>query len=105
MAATHYLARDKVHFTWDVRHEPAGEIESGDVVIVRTRDVSDDQITPASSTATLSTLDWKRVYPLAGPVAVRGARPVECSGNRRRLLPGLPRFNDANRFDFAGSVC
>jgi acetamidase/formamidase len=75
MAATHYVARDKVHFTWDVRHEPAIEIESGDVVIVRTRDVSDDQITPASSTSTLSTLDWKRVYPLAGPIAVHGARP------------------------------
>ncbi|TMI81437.1 MAG: acetamidase [Bacillati bacterium ANGP1] len=75
MAATHYVARDRVHFTWDVRHEPAVEIESGDVVIVRTRDVSDDQITPASTTATLSTLDWKRVYPLAGPIGVRGARP------------------------------
>ncbi|TLZ67573.1 MAG: acetamidase [Methanobacteriota archaeon] len=75
MAATHYVARDKVHFTWDVRHEPAVGIESGDVVIVRTRDVSDGQITPASSTATLSTLDWKRVYPLAGPIVVRGARP------------------------------
>jgi acetamidase/formamidase len=37
--------------------------------------VSDDQITPASASSAISALNWDRVYPLAGPIAVRGARP------------------------------
>jgi acetamidase/formamidase len=75
MAKTHHVPTDRVHFTWHTRHEPAITIDSGDVVLVRTRDVSDNQITPASTTATLSTLSWERVYPLAGPIYVNGARP------------------------------
>jgi len=75
MAKTHHVPTDRVHFTWHTRQEPAITIDSGDVVVVRTRDVSDNQITPASTTATLSTLSWERVYPLAGPIYVNGARP------------------------------
>ncbi|HYM68527.1 MAG TPA: acetamidase/formamidase family protein [bacterium] len=75
MAATRYLPEDKVRFTWDVSHAPAMTIDSGDVVVVHTRDVSDNQITPASTTADLPGLNWERVYPLAGPIAVAGARP------------------------------
>lgn len=75
MATTHYAPSDGVHFTWDVGHEPAMEIDSGDVVVVRTRDVSDNQITATSTTSVLATLNWERVYPLAGPIHVRGAQP------------------------------
>ncbi|MDR7418300.1 MAG: acetamidase/formamidase family protein [Armatimonadota bacterium] len=75
MARTHYVPRDRVHYTWDVAHEPALTVESGDTIVVHTRDVSDDQITPASTSSVIGTLDWTRVYPLAGPVAVQGARP------------------------------
>ena len=75
MASTRYFPADTVHFTWDARHEPALAVESGDVVVVHTRDVSDNQITPASTTSVLATLNWERVYPLAGPIHVDGARP------------------------------
>lgn len=75
MAKTHNCPPEKVHYTWDVRHEPAMEIDSGDVVIVRTRDVSDNQITPASTASVLAGLNWDRVYPLAGPIHVKGAQP------------------------------
>jgi acetamidase/formamidase len=75
MTATRYLPADRVHYTWDTGHDPAIEIQSGDVVVLRTRDVSDNQLTPNSSSSTLRDLDWKRVYPLAGPIAVAGARP------------------------------
>src|ERR1700737_951213 len=68
MAATHYVPIDRVHFTWDVRHEPVLAVSTGDVVIVRTRDVSDNQVTPASTSSTLAALDWGRVYPLSGPI-------------------------------------
>jgi acetamidase/formamidase len=75
MGRTRYFPVDKAHFTWDVRHEPMIAIDSGDVVVVRTRDVSDNQITPASTASTLATLDWERVYPLSGPIYMKGAQP------------------------------
>jgi acetamidase/formamidase len=75
MAQTHYFPNDRIHFQWDTSNEPVIEIESGDTVIVETRDVSDNQIGPDSTTETVAGLDWERVYPLAGPIAVRGAEP------------------------------
>jgi acetamidase/formamidase len=75
MATTRYFPEDQVHFTWDIQNKPVMAIDSGDVVVVRTRDVSDNQITPASTASVLSTLDWERVYPLAGPIYVNDARP------------------------------
>ena len=75
MARTHYFPADQVHFTWDEGNEPVITVESGDTVVVHTRDVSDNQITPESTKADIDRLDWDRVYPLAGPIAVDGAEP------------------------------
>ena len=75
MASTHYFPDDRVHFTWDVGNEPVITIASGDTVVLHTRDVSDDQIGPDSTAEALAGLDWDRVYPLAGPIAVEGAQP------------------------------
>ncbi|HUO73860.1 MAG TPA: acetamidase/formamidase family protein [Solirubrobacteraceae bacterium] len=75
MPRTHHLRDDKVHFLWDTGHEPVLEIESGDTVVVWTRDVSDNQIGPDSDTSVIAGLDWDRIYPLAGPIAVHGAAP------------------------------
>jgi acetamidase/formamidase len=75
MASVHYFPQDRVHYTWDVSHEPVLTIDSEDVVVLQTRDVSDNQITPSSDASAIATLNWDRVYPLAGPIAVRGARP------------------------------
>ena len=71
---THHFPADRVHFTWDVAHEPVLTVSSGDTVVMQTRDVSDNQITPESTPADLD-LDWDRVYPLAGPIAVESAEP------------------------------
>jgi acetamidase/formamidase len=71
---THHFPADRVHFTWDVSHEPVLTVASGDTVVMQTRDVSDNQISPESTAADLD-LDWDRVYPLAGPIAVEGAEP------------------------------
>jgi acetamidase/formamidase len=75
MAMTHYFPADRVHYTWDAGNEPVITIESGDTVVVTTRDVSDNQITPESDASAIAGLDWERVYPLAGPIAVSGAVP------------------------------
>jgi acetamidase/formamidase len=73
--ATHYFPDDRVHFQWDTGNEPVIEIASGDTVVVHTRDVSDNQIGPDSDSSVIESLDWDRVYPLAGPIAVQGAEP------------------------------
>ena len=73
--ATHAVSPDRVHHTWDVRHAPACTVDSGDTIVVRTRDVSDNQITRASTVEALARRDRRRAYPLAGPVYVRGAAP------------------------------
>jgi acetamidase/formamidase len=74
MPTTHYFPEDRVHYVWDTGNEPVLMIASGDTVVVNTRDVSDDQITRESDASALA-LDWERVYPLAGPIAVEGAQP------------------------------
>ncbi|MGZ4311679.1 MAG: acetamidase/formamidase family protein [Solirubrobacteraceae bacterium] len=75
MARTHYLPDEQVHFTWDTGNEPRVVVDSGDTVVVWTRDVSDNQITPDSDTSVIAGLDWARVYPLNGPIGVAGAEP------------------------------
>jgi acetamidase/formamidase len=73
--ATHYFPEDQVHFTWDTGHAPVITIASGDTVVISTRDVSDNQIGPDSDVSVIAGLNWDRVYPLAGPIAVEGAAP------------------------------
>jgi acetamidase/formamidase len=75
MARTHHLPDTQVHFTWDAANEPRVVVDSGDTVVVWTRDVSDNQITPDSDTSVIAGLDWDRVYPLNGPVGISGAEP------------------------------
>ncbi len=75
MARTHYLPDEQVHFTWDAGNEPRVVVESGDTVVVWTRDVSDNQITPESDTSVIAGLDWDRIYPLNGPIGIDGAEP------------------------------
>jgi acetamidase/formamidase len=75
MAKTHYFPDDQVHFTWDAGNEPVITVASGDTVVVHTRDVSDNQIGPDSTADVIAGLNWDRVYPLAGPIAVEGAAP------------------------------
>jgi acetamidase/formamidase len=77
---THYFPSDRVHFTWDADNEPVLTVASGDTVVVHTRDVSDNQITPESTVEAIASLDWDRVYPLAGPIAVEGAQPGHTLG-------------------------
>src|SRR6187200_2186322 len=75
MAKTHYFPSDQVHFSWDAGNAPVLTVDSGDTVVVHTRDVSDNQIGPDSTVDVIAGLDWDRVYPLAGPIAVNGAQP------------------------------
>jgi acetamidase/formamidase len=104
---THHFPADRVHFTWDVAHEPVLTVASGATVVMQTRDVSDNQISPESTAADLD-LDWDRVYPLAGPIAVEGAEPGHTLAIEildlhtlgwgwTAMLPGLGCFRTTSR--------
>ncbi|KIL42570.1 acetamidase/formamidase family protein [Jeotgalibacillus soli] len=75
MPKTHTFPTNIVHYTWDVQHKPVLTIESGDTVMFDTREVTDNQFTIDSTTASIGELDWSRVYPLAGPIYIEGAEP------------------------------
>jgi len=74
-AQTHYLPAEDVHHTWDVENDPTLTIASGDTVVVWTRDISDNQVSPDADASVLTNFDWDRAYPLTGPIAVSGAKP------------------------------
>jgi acetamidase/formamidase len=98
--AEYALSPDKVHYKWNKDLPPAIEIDPGDVVRCETRDVTDGQVTPGCDASVLATVNFDRIYPLAGPIYVRGARPgdaleIEILDLRTRgwgwngILPGL----------------
>ncbi len=74
-ARTHYLSDQRVHYKWDTANEPVLVIDSGDTVVLWTRDVSDNQIGPDSDAGALASFDWDRAYPLTGPIGIYGAEP------------------------------
>jgi len=75
MPRTHHLTDERVHNNWDTDNPPLLTIDSGDTVVVWTRDVSDNQIGPDADVSVLDEVDWDREYPLTGPIAVRDAAP------------------------------
>jgi acetamidase/formamidase len=75
MAKTHYFPDDRVHYVWDNEQDPIITVDPGDTVVYHTREVSDGQIGRDSDASVLAGLDWDRVYPLAGPIAMAGAEP------------------------------
>ncbi|HEY1277369.1 MAG TPA: acetamidase/formamidase family protein [Thermoleophilaceae bacterium] len=74
--ADHLITRDEpTHRSWDATLAPVVEVEPGDVVVAESDDFAGGQITRDSTDADLLELDFDQIYPLAGPIAVRGARP------------------------------
>ena len=71
----HVIQRGKVHYKWDNSLQPVIEIESGDLVHCETEEVTDGQVKPGSPATDLANIDFNRLYPLAGPIYVKGAAP------------------------------
>ncbi|WP_239457157.1 acetamidase/formamidase family protein [Planococcus versutus] len=105
LSKTHTFPEDRVHYTWEKDPQPVLTIDSGDQVDFFTREVADDQFDENSTTKDIETLDWARVYPLAGPVEIRGAQPgdtlevemvdlVTGSWGWMSILPGLGLLPD-----------
>ncbi len=105
MSREHVMPAGRVHYRWDNALSPAMEVEPGDTVVYDLLEVSGGQLSPASTVADLARMDMDRVYPLAGPVSVKGARPgdaleVEILDLRpgawgwTAILPGLGLLSD-----------
>jgi len=71
----HRVGRDQIHYKWDNSLPPAVEVESGDVVHFDTEEVTSGQINKGDPAVKLTQLDFNRLYPLGGPVFVKGAQP------------------------------
>jgi acetamidase/formamidase len=73
--AEYRLDPGQVHYKWDNARPPVLQIMSGDIVHCETNEVTDGQLTPGCPASALGELDFNRLYPLAGPIFVRGAEP------------------------------
>jgi formamidase len=68
--------------------EPIASIEPGDQLELELRDGMDGQLSPASDSASLETVDLDANHPLTGPVEVRGAAPGDVLVvTLRRIVP------------------
>ena len=69
------IKKDTYHYKWSKSHKPVISIKPGDRVHFEVNEVSSWQVTKDSTVEDLSKLDDSKLYPLAGPVYVEGARP------------------------------
>jgi acetamidase/formamidase len=75
MGREHVLDKSKIHHKWDNSLSPAIEIEPGDIVHCETDEVTSGQVTPGCSADVFNNLNFDLLYPLAGPIYVKGAAP------------------------------
>ena len=69
------IGRDTFHYKWAKSHKPVLTIGDGDTVTFEINDVASWQLTKDSRSADIDRLDASKLYPLAGPVFIEGARP------------------------------
>lgn len=76
----HDLGSDRVHTRWLSKISPILEIEAGDVVRMECREGFDGQVDPPAEAEDLESrlyhlIDFRRVAPVTGPIAIKGAEP------------------------------
>jgi acetamidase/formamidase len=75
MSSTHRLDSSVVHYEWNNAIAPRLVVDSGDTIVVDTRDAGDGYYTPTSTSRDTAARGPLKGHPLSGPIAVRGARP------------------------------
>jgi acetamidase/formamidase len=71
----HSLGADQYQHFWDNAVPPALTVQPGEPVTVSTRDAGNNQIQPGDGVEAVINLDFSRVNPITGPIAIAGARP------------------------------
>lgn len=72
--ADHYLSAEQPHHRWDNSVPPKLTVESGDIVVMETRDAGNGKVKPGSTAYDMIGGPFLG-HPLTGPIAVRGAMP------------------------------
>jgi len=68
-----HVGREHTQLAWDPAIEPIATVASGGIVEFDLLDSSGGQLTASSTLEDLATLDFERVNPVQGPIAVEGA--------------------------------
>ncbi len=71
----HTIHRAHSHFGWNNAFEPRLTIAPGESIEFETVDSSGGQLSPDSTVADVTALDFERVNPVTGPVYIDGAEP------------------------------
>lgn len=69
------LTTTTIHNVWDNGITPVAEVAPGTEVTVETLDAGGGQLTAESGVDAVGAIDFGRVNPVTGPLAVEGARP------------------------------
>jgi len=72
---SHTIHGDHHHVGWDNSVPPVLTVAPGATIEFECLDASGGQLTPASTVADVTTLDFARINPVTGPVYIDGAEP------------------------------
>ena len=75
MEHSHTIHRQQHHLGWDNALTPVLRIEPGSSVEFEVLDAAGGQLSRESTVASIASLDFGRINPVAGPVYVEGAEP------------------------------
>jgi len=75
MPSKNNISGSSYHFGWDNSLDPVLTVAPGEVVEIEAMDAGGGQITPDSSLADVTAIDFGKVNPAYGPVCVDGAEP------------------------------
>lgn len=71
----HQVKQEHSHLAWDNSIPPVVTVASGESVTFSCLDASNGQVTPSSTTDSISNFDFSRLDQVNGPVYITGARP------------------------------
>ena len=71
----HTVRSDQYQHVWDNRIAPVLTARPGEIVTFQTIDSANNQIQPGNTVDAVGRLDFSRINPVTGPVAIDGARP------------------------------
>lgn len=71
----HSVSTEQYQNTWDNSVTPVLTVREDEAVTIETREASNLQIVPGSGVEAVTEMDFTRVNPVHGPIAVEGARP------------------------------
>jgi acetamidase/formamidase len=74
-SARHTIHRHQHHLGWDNGLSPVLTVAPGEAVEFDTQDSSGGQLTQSSTVADIARLDFGKVNPTSGPIAIDGAEP------------------------------